>query len=91
MGCNCIYLTFSLSFYLLVSLFAAKNERFRAKLEKHQSGNISPSLFLLRDNPTQKTRVFYTYNHHGNEPLLAAILASGKYGHVYLQLSFQFT
>ena len=45
--------------------------------------------FSLRDNPTQKTRVFYTYNHHGNEPLLAAISASGKYGHVYFQLSFQ--
>ena len=24
--------------------------------------------------------MLYTYNHHGNEPLLAAILASGKYG-----------
>ncbi len=40
MGCNCIYLTFSLSFYLLASLFAAKNERFRAKFEKHRSENI---------------------------------------------------
>ena len=38
-----------------------------------------------------KNTHIYTYNHHGNEPLLAAIFASGKYGHVYLQLSFQFT
>ncbi len=89
MGCNCIYLTFSLFFHLLVSLFAAKNERFRAKFEKTSIGKHLA--FSLRNNPTQKTRVFYTYNHHGDEPLLAAILASGKYGHVYLQLSFQFT
>ncbi len=59
-----------------------------AKCEKHRSENIELSLFVATH---AKTRVFYTYNHHGNEPLLAAILASGKYGHVYLQLYVPFT
>ncbi len=55
---------------------------------------LKMSIFVQNLKVHAKKRIFipiYTYNHHGNEPLLAAILASGKYGHVYLQLSFQFT
>ena len=51
---------------------------------------LKMSIFLQNWKAHAKNTRIYTYNHHSNEPLLAAILASAKYGHVYLQLSFQF-
>ncbi len=78
MGCNCIYLTFSLSFYLLVSLFAAKNERFCATFEKHRSEN---KLSVFVTTPRKKHACFIPTRRAS----ISATLVSGKYGHVYLQ------
>ena len=59
-------------------MYYYKNEYFLAKLK----------------SPRKKTRIFIptiTMITRLDSMILAAILASGKYGHVYLELSFQFT
>ena len=40
---------------------------------------LKMSIFVQNLKVHAKNTHIYTYNHHGNEPLLAAILASGKY------------